>query len=393
MYYASIGIIALIVLIIINIEAFRKVDDTSENKLRLTYREYLLTLVVFFLSDILWGFFYEQRWLILTYINTCMFFASMALSVLCWTRAVVVFSGKKDKAGRFLVFSGWLIFFFELIVLLLNLFIPIVFKFREDKEYVPLPARYIGLLLQFVLFLVTSVFAFVKAVRLEGMNRSHYRTISLSGIIMSFFIIVQMFFPLMPFYSMGCLFGTCLVHTFVYRDKDVENNMAINLAKQKAYKDGLTGVKNKLAYLEALAELETALESGELTEYGVVVFDVNGLKLINDTLGHEAGDEHIKSGCSIICRQFDHSPVFRIGGDEFVAILKGSDYMNREELLEAFRNKSFENQKNGEVVVASGLAVYDASTDSSYNDVFKRADEAMYEQKRALKSARAQVPL
>jgi diguanylate cyclase (GGDEF)-like protein len=85
--------------------------------------------------------------------------------------------------------------------------------------------------------------------------------------------------------------------------------------------------------------------------------------------------------------------VFRIGGDEFVAILKGSDYMNREELLEAFRNKSFENQKNGEVVVASGLAVYDASTDSSYNDVFKRADEAMYEQKRALKSARAQVSL
>ena len=393
MYYSSIGIIALIVLCIINVEAIRKVEKTSENNLRLKYRQYLIALIVFFISDIFWGFFYEQRWIILTYTDTCLFFASMALSVLFWTRAVVAFSGKKDKAGKVLVISGWLIFSFEITVLLMNLFVPIVFTFRQDKEYVPLPARYIGLLLQMLLFLITSVYSAIMAGRSAGMSRSHYRTISISGIIMSFFITVQMFFPLMPFYSMGCLFGTCLIHTFVYKDKDVENNMAIRLAKQKAYKDGLTGVKNKLAYLEALAELETALENGELTEYGVVVFDVNGLKTINDTLGHEAGDEAIKSGCRIICHQFDHSPVFRIGGDEFVAILKGSDFANRETLLEAFRKTINENQKNGDVVVASGLAIYDASTDSSYNDVFKRADEAMYEHKRALKAVMTQMPL
>ena len=391
MYYASIGIIALIVLIIINIEAFRKVKKTSENSIRLKYRQYLLSLVAFFLSDILWGFFYEQRWLILTYSDTCLFFAFMALSVILWTRGVVAFSGKNDKAGKMLVLSGLMIFSFEIIALLANLFIPIFFKFSEDKEYVPLPARYIGLLLQMILFLVTSVYSAIMTVRSEGLSRSHYRTISISGIIMSFFITIQMIFPLMPFYSMGCLFGTCLIHTFVYNDKDVEHNMAIGLARQKAYKDGLTGVKNKLAYLDTLAELETAVENNELTEYGVVVFDVNGLKKINDTLGHEAGDEYIKSGCSIICHHFDHSPVFRIGGDEFVTILKGIDYANRKSLLESFRKAISENQKNGSVIVASGLAVYDALTDSSYNDVFKRADKSMYEQKRSLKDAAAQV--
>ena len=393
MYYASIGIIALIVLCIINVEALRKVPKTSDNELRLKYRQYLIALIVFFSSDILWGFFYEQRWLIITYIDTCMFFASMALSVLFWTRAVVAFSGKKTKAGALLEASGWVVFAFELVVLIVNLFLPIVFKFSEDKEYMPQPARYIGLALQIILFLVTSVFAIVTAVRSEGMSRSHYRTIGISGIIMTFFIVIQMFFPLMPFYSMGCLFGTCLIHTFVYKDKDAEHNMAIRLAKQKAYKDALTGVKNKLAYLEALAELENALKNGELTEYGVVVFDVNGLKTINDTLGHEAGDAYIKSGCSLICHQFDHSPVYRIGGDEFVAILKGTDYANREALLEAFRETIPKNQKNGDVVVASGLAVYDAATDDSYNDVFKRADAAMYEQKRALKAETARVSL
>ena len=386
MYYSSVGIIALIVLVIINIEALRKVDKTSENEVRLKYRQYLLSLIVFFLSDISWGFFFEQKWLVPTYCDTCLFFTSMALSVLFWTRGVVAFSGKKDKAGIILISSGWLILSFEMIVLIVNLFVPIVFKFKENAEYVPLPARYFGLMLQMLLFLFTSVYSAIAAFRSRGTSRSHYRTISLSGFIMSFFIIIQMFFPLMPFYSMGCLFGTCLIHTFVYKDKEAEQNRAIRLAKQKAYKDGLTGVKNKLAYHEALAELETALESGELTEYGLVVFDVNGLKTINDTFGHGAGDEYIKSGCKIICQSFENSPVFRIGGDEFVAILKGADYADRETLLGTFRKTINENREHGSVILASGLAVYDPSTDSSYTDVFKRADKAMYEQKHALKA-------
>lgn len=385
-YYSSIGVIALIVMIIINIEALRKVENTSSNDARLKYRQYLISLIVFFTADVMWGFVYEQRWLIITYIITCLFFASMVLSVLCWTRGVVAFSGDKGKYSKLLVLGGWAFFSFEMVILTVNLFVPIVFKFREDKEYVPLPARHIGLILQMILFLVTSVFSTVKAVRSEGLGRSHYRTISISGIIMSFFIAVQMLYPLMPFYSVGCLLGTCLIHTFVYKDKDVEHNMAIKLARQQAYKDALTGVKNKLAYLEALAELETHVESGELTEYGVVVFDLNGLKNINDTLGHEAGDEYIKSACRLICRQFDHSPVFRIGGDEFVAILKDGDYSKREQLVSSFRKTIDDDLKSGSVIVASGLAVYDAAKDTSYNDVFRRADELMYEHKRELKA-------
>jgi diguanylate cyclase (GGDEF)-like protein len=123
----------------------------------------------------------------------------------------------------------------------------------------------------------------------------------------------------------------------------------------------------------------------------VAVFDVNDLKTINDTLGHEAGDEYIKSACKVICRQFTHSPVFRIGGDEFVTILKGDNYADRDALMSSFRDTIRQNQQNGKVIVASGLAVYDNSEDSSYNDVFKRADNSMYEQKRALKAAAVRV--
>ncbi|SDA26756.1 diguanylate cyclase (GGDEF) domain-containing protein [Ruminococcus sp. YE71] len=391
MYYASIGMISLVVLVIINIEALKKVEKTKNNDARLKYRQYLLSIAAFFMSDILWGFLYEKRWLIPAYIDTCMFFGTMALSVLLWTKGVVAFTGNKGRLGKIFVTGGWVVLMYEVAVLIINLFVPVIFMFKEDKEYVTLNGRHIGLIMQVILFLVTSVYAMVMAVRSEGMSRSHYRTISLSGLIMSFFVAVQMLFPLMPFYSMGCLFCTCLIHTFVYKDKDVEYDLAIKLAKQKAYRDGLTGVKNKLAYLEALAELETSVEIGEVTEYGVVVFDVNGLKTINDTMGHEAGDEHIKSACKIICHRFDHSPVFRIGGDEFVAILKGEDFENRESLAQAFRETIEENLINGLVTVASGLAVYDPAKDDSYNDVFKRADKSMYEHKRALKAKKNNV--
>ncbi|MBR1751427.1 MAG: hypothetical protein IJ740_11210 [Ruminococcus sp.] len=221
MYYASIGVIALIVMLIINIEALRRVEKTSSNDVRLKYRQYLISLIIFFVFNILWGFFHEHKWVIITYIDTCMFFASMVLSVLFWTRGVVAFSGDKGRYSKLLVLGGWAIFSFEMIILTVNLFYPIVFTFTEDKEYVPLPARHIWLILQMILFLVTSVFSMVKAVRSEGLGRSHYRTISISGIIMSFFIAVQMLYPLMPFYSVGCLFGTCLIHTFVYKDKDI----------------------------------------------------------------------------------------------------------------------------------------------------------------------------
>ena len=385
MYYSSVAIISLIVHLIINNEALKKVEKTSDNLIRLKFRNYLLVLIVFYIADAIWGFFYDQKWVIPTYIDTCVFFLSMAVSVLLWTIAAVAFTENKGIFGKILVRCGVFILAFQAGILIANLFVPIVFSFNAEKEYMALPARHIALLMQMVLFLATAFYAFIISAHSDGEKRRHYRTVGFSSVIMAIFILLQMFYPLMPFYSLGCLFGTCLIHAFVYKEKDMEYGIKMEAANQKAYKDGLTGVKNKLAYLEALAELEINLENGTLKEYGVVVFDINGLKQINDTLGHEAGDEYIKSACTLICTQFDHSPVFRIGGDEFVAILKGSDYEKREELEDSFRKTIDENQRNGHVVVSSGLAVYQPDNDESFNDVFKRADQLMYERKQALK--------
>ena len=162
-------------------------------------------------------------------------------------------------------------------------------------------------------------------------------------------------------------------------------------ARTVAYRDQLTGVKSKYAFAEKESELEETIRSGSADEFGIVVCDVNGLKLINDTLGHKAGDEYIRSACNLLCEYFKHSPVFRIGGDEFTVILSGHDYKERHDIMKSVNEKIESNIGTGNVVFSLGLAEYDPGTDHSFHDVFIRADGLMYERKKQLKSMGAET--
>ena len=173
------------------------------------------------------------------------------------------------------------------------------------------------------------------------------------------------------------------------RDEDVRREQerleALSMANEMARRDELTHTKNKTAYSEAEKDLQKTMEEGNAV-FGIVVCDINGLKVVNDTEGHKAGDEYIRTCCSLICRVFHHSPVFRIGGDEFVVVLRGQDYDNREKLLSGIRKQVEENIRIGEgPVVASGMAEYRPGEDRSVGDVFNRADILMYAEKSHLK--------
>ena len=172
------------------------------------------------------------------------------------------------------------------------------------------------------------------------------------------------------------------------RDNDVrreqEHLAALSMANEMARRDELTHVKNKTAYHEKEKDLQKQIDAG-CDPFGIVVCDVNDLKMINDTEGHRAGDEYIKACCLMICRTYQHSPVFRVGGDEFVVILRGSDFANREKLLADLQRRVEENIRISEgPVVASGMAEFRPG-DRLVGDVFTRADSRMYENKTHLK--------
>lgn len=155
-----------------------------------------------------------------------------------------------------------------------------------------------------------------------------------------------------------------------------------------AYRDALTGVKNKTAYQESVARLEDVSRTGK-PEFAMLVFDINNLKVTNDTFGHDFGDMLIMDACKLICKVFKRSPVYRIGGDEFVVILENSDYDHYDELLERFQQALDDYNKyarpDAVISIARGIAVYDESVDLSAADVFKRADDAMYQNKISMK--------
>ena len=167
--------------------------------------------------------------------------------------------------------------------------------------------------------------------------------------------------------------------------KEKEFMQALLSAKEQAERDGLTGVKNMTAYQRMEDSLQQAMNHGEQEPFAIVVCDVNGLKQINDTYGHKAGDDYIREACTIVCSSFQHSPVFRIGGDEFCAVLKGDDFDNRNMLMDGLRERMRGNVNSGRVVLASGISVFDDKSDKFVSQIFQRADALMYENKRQLK--------
>ena len=169
--------------------------------------------------------------------------------------------------------------------------------------------------------------------------------------------------------------------------EDVDEQVRkLDTAKKKALRDDLTGVKNKNAYGEYTEVMQENIDYGEQEPFAIVVCDLNNLKSVNDSFGHIAGDEYIRESCSLICSIFAHSPVFRIGGDEFAVVLTKNDYADRHNLFDSLRSAVLKNKKDGgRIIIASGIAEFEPSKHENIADVFKRADNEMYENKRLLK--------
>ncbi|MDC7294245.1 EAL domain-containing protein [Butyrivibrio sp. DSM 10294] len=165
--------------------------------------------------------------------------------------------------------------------------------------------------------------------------------------------------------------------------RDLEYASNLTAARNEANLDALTGVKNRHAYIDVEEQLDRLIDERKITDFAVVVCDINGLKQINDNLGHKAGDEYLKSGCELICDIFRHSPVFRVGGDEFVVIVQGHGLGKIDKLMKLIQDRNEENMKGGKVIVAAGMSHY--QNDASVSAVFERADAAMYENKVRLK--------
>lgn len=158
-----------------------------------------------------------------------------------------------------------------------------------------------------------------------------------------------------------------------------------------ANNDALTHAQNKTAFDTCVDQLRHQIEE-EPVPFAVLMLDLNNLKRTNDVFGHEHGDIYIKTCCRIISDTFAHSPVFRVGGDEFTVLLTGQDYDDREELLRQARVRFVSAAADRKlppwerVSVAIGMAEFRPGVDTTVAEVINRADQQMYQEKRRMKS-------
>lgn len=171
---------------------------------------------------------------------------------------------------------------------------------------------------------------------------------------------------------------------------DIKINMLALYARLKnntkeadnlAFKDSLTGLKNRPAYNEHIKNMLKEHHA----HYGLALFNISGIKKLNEEYGHAAGDAMIALGARVICDIFRHSPVFRLGSDEFAALLTGEDYENKEQLfvdLEQIDEK-INIEPHANLRIAGGLAL--STNGASYSEVFAMANKDLREKRKALK--------
>ena len=503
------------------------------------YRKFLFSILVYYITDILWGILEALKIPVLLFADTSLYFIAMAVGILLWTKYVVTYLDEKDTFGNFLVHAGRILAACVTVISLVNIFAPVLFTVDDECVYTPLPIRYAILIVQIVLLFLISIHALqiILAKKASGDRVKRYRATAYFGLIMSTFLIAQVWLPYLPMYCIAYLLGTCLLRAFVVRmekeeyrlenaemkrirqeellkeehtayrrisalagdflcvyivdpesgdyrefnsadefksydlatkgtdffnttmkyaknivcaedwdkfssmfsreavldeiekvgiylleyriilqdrpnyvqlkaailDEEDEHRLIVGIndvdalvrreedyaarlanAQSMANIDALTGVKNRHAYLEAEERLNELINDGDISEFAIVILDVNDLKKVNDTLGHQAGDKHLRGACKIICDTFKRSPVFRIGGDEFAVIVRGEDYERVDRLVSDIDDQNRKAVINGGVVVACGMSKFEG--DDSVTAVFRRADRNMYDNKVSLKS-------
>ncbi|MBR5386968.1 MAG: diguanylate cyclase [Clostridiales bacterium] len=680
MYYASIDLIAILILLIENQDIIFNMDKKLKIKTWMLYRRFLLAVLVYYITDTLWGIIEYYKLSKLLFFDTTVYFIAMASGLVLWTACVFYYLKENGRFVRFLLITGRILATIITAITLINIFIPIMFTVDDACVYTGLPLRDALLIAQIILLFIISIYAATAYKRVKDRQdklKPRYRTVALFGLIMAAFLSIQLWFPYLPLYAVAYLMGTSLVRVFVIGDEveeykqditkqkraaelsktvaslidnmpaitftkepetsmylacnqafaefagkkspkevigltdadlfdeemgkrfakddrlamsmdepyvfvediidndgntrqfrttklkytdafgrvcvmcmaseitditlmrrefastkkeyeeakvnsiiynhlaqalaygydeifyvrldtedyinygtdydgklfekrrgpkffdscqvevnrlvcepdrdmfsksmvretlleqidsrrsfemtyrvpkdgepffvrmratralddknvlvigvsDVDEEMKVrraqdllreadltrrlSAAQRQANIDSMTGVRNKHAYLEYETRLEYTIKETEEPKFAISIIDINDLKYVNDNMGHQAGDKWIREACRIVCTTFKHSPVFRVGGDEFCVISQGDDYENLEELVQVIRDHNKEAVASGGVVIACGTAKY--SKGDAVADIYKRADDAMYANKVELKEGR-----
>ena len=258
MTYSIIGIIAAIVLLIINRDVLWLRKEQTVTEINRNYRLFLIGVLCYYITDLLWGILESNRLSVLLFIDTTVHFTAMVGAVMLWTQYVVSYLNRKSIYEKILSYTGKIFFCFELVVVITNIFYPILFWLDDSGAYHAGIIRYITLAIQILLFAATSSYAFRVAIRTEDRVRLRHLTIAMFGISMTVLITIQVFYPLLPLYAIGYMIGTCLLHSFVVEDEKEDYRRELEQAAIRDKQQKVELYQSRESLKDALAAAEEA---------------------------------------------------------------------------------------------------------------------------------------
>ena len=502
MYYSVIGMIAIVLHLIMNHEFIKR--DKNRSGINKAYRRFVFASLLYFTTDVLWGILNSFKLSTLLYIDTVVYYISMALTIAFLCDYVTKYLHLRSGFGKFITVFGQVFAVLEILLLAINHFVHIFFWIYPDGTYQAYVYRYIALYMQVFLCLLLAIQTGVVMIKATAEEKKRYFTIFFFCSAMCGAIVLQILYPLLPIYAIGLLIGSGIIHTFVNEGeieeqlrvlqsmadihytmhvidllkdtvqeftagqdvkaivnhtegalemmRDVINAVTVDeylesvlqftdlstlaermrgkktIAKQfvgrqtgwvqamfiatetdhygkptkvifttrvideekkneeirvkKSLVDELTGLYNRRAYEEDILEY-SASSTRENLVYASI--DVNGLKVVNDEIGHAAGDELIKGAADCMTKAFgSYGKVYRTGGDEFVSIFFASE--GQLKAIEADLDSVTE-KWTGEQVTSLSLSVGYVTKQECANetilDIAKIADKRMYQAKAA----------
>lgn len=250
----------------------------------------------------------------------------------------------------------------------------------------------LGMMCLVVLFIILLVKDYKNV---KGIDRFLYKGFFivyavLSIIVFSMICLEYMHFVFLVNFGIMIIAITLLLVSMIYysyRIREYMDRISENkILETLAYTDPLTGIMNRTKYEEVVKELKEE----NLAVCTVVAFDLNNLKMINDQHGHEAGDEYIKAFSKVLRIGFvDEEFIGRIGGDEFIAIIKNK-HIDVESIIEMMQVLLKQSMKKinfaEEVSFAYGIANSKKHDIKTIDELIDMADKNMYTCKKEQKS-------
>lgn len=341
--YSVIGLIAIAIQLIINFNVMFKSGQNTNQKAADKYRLLMISVFAYYISDALWGILAGLNWIPALFIDTTIYYVAMASAIVWFYRYIVEYLEIKGWLAKFFTWFGTGFFIAEIISLTINFFVHCFFWFDEIDAYVAGPIRYIALWIQVAMFAFSSLVTFFEVFKAEGKGTNRHLAIFFFSLTMFIAILFQEKYPLLPFYALGCLIGSCVLHVYVVGDESDEYQKMLLLEKEKLQDvaDQLSNYK-RAVLSDALISLEVNLTK-DILYYGVWKDDSGNEVPLKDIIGLTlpcSYEAYIKTWNGLYVKDID--------ADTF------SGQTDRELLLESFRKGSTEITFDYEAKTVSG---------------------------------------